>query len=480
MKFNNPIYENEELAYEDVFLFQNYFDGKSRLDADVRPIKDMWTNIPIITANMNAVSGKRMAETMARYGWLSVLPQDMDIETLTKIIICIKNADVQYDTPITVKAHNTIRDALWIIHKRAHNCVILIDDDGKAISIFKPHDLENLDQFTLLGNINRPKLITWKIWISDEDAFNLMDEKSISSLPIIDSEWILKWILTKKNALRSSLYKPSLDQDWKLNVAVAIGINWFDERVQVLYDLGVRIFVLDTAHGYQKSMIENIKKLRSMYGKKIYIVAWNVITEDATRDLILAWADVVKVGIGAWAMCTTRMKTWVGRPQFTAVYKCAQEAKKHWWEIWADAWVKSPRDLILALAAWASHVMIGTWFAGTFESVWDIKYDEQWLMYKENYGMASKKAVSNRSQNLSKFQQAQKQMFREWISTSRIYIKPWMESVWDIVDECMTWLRSSMTYLGAKNLEEFSEKAIVWVQTSAGFVEGTPHGKIRK
>jgi len=480
MKFNNPIYENEELAYEDVFLFQNYFDGKSRLDADVKPTVNIWTNIPIITANMNAVSGKRMAETMARYWWLSVLPQDMDIETLTMIIKHIKNANIQYDTPITVKAHNTIRDALWIIHKRAHNSVILVDDGWKAISIFKPQDLENLDQFTLLGNISRPKLITWKIWISDEAAFDIMDEKWISSLPIIDDLWTLKWILTKKNTLRNSLYKPSLDENEKLNVAVAVGINSFDEKVQVLFDLWVRIFVLDTAHGYQKSMIENIKKIRSMYGNKITVIAWNVITEDATRDLILAWADGVKVWIGPWAMCTTRMKTWVGRPQFTAVYKCAQEAKKHGWFIRADGGIKTARDFILALAAWASHVMRGTRWAGTFESVGDVKYDEEWKMYKENYGMASKKAVSNRSQNLSKFQQAQKQMFREWISSSRIYIRPWMESVWDIVDECMAGLRSSMTYLGASNLAEFSEKAIVWVQTSAGFVEGTPHGKIRK
>ncbi len=480
MKFNNPSYEEEELAYEDVFLFQNYFDGKSRLDADVHPIKDLWMNIPIITANMNAVSGKRMAETMARYWWLSVLPQDMDIETLTRIITHIKNANVQYDTPITVKAHNTIRDVLWIIHKRAHNSVVLIDDISKAISIFKPQDFENLDQFTLLGNISRPWLITWKIWISDEDAFNIMDEKAISSLPIVDEQWILKWILTKKNTLRNSLYAPALDQNGKLNVAVAVGINGCEEKISVLYTLGIRLFVLDTAHGYQKSMIENVKTIRAIYGKNITIVAGNVITEKATRDLLLAWADGVKVGIWPWAMCTTRMKTWVGRPQFTAVYKCAKEAKKHGWFVRADGWVKSPRDFILALAAWASHVMRGTRWAWTFESVGDVKYDEAWLMYKENYGMASKKAVGNRSQNLSKFQQAQKQLFREWISTSKIYIKPGMESVWDIVDECMTGLRSSMTYLGAKNLEEFSEKAIVWVQTSAGFVEGTPHGKLRK
>lgn len=479
MKFNNPIYENEELAYEDVFLFQQYFDCISRLDADVSPIKKIWTTTPIIVANMNPISGKRMAETIARYWWLATLPQDMDIETITRIIKYIKNADVQYDTPITVKAHNTIRDALWIIHKRAHNCVILIDENGKAVSIFKPHDFENLDQFTLLGNISRSGLITWKIWISDEAAFNLMDEKGISSLPIVDDNWLLKWILTKKNSLRNNLYNPALDQNWRLNVTAAISMHGFD-RVQVLYDLWVRTFVLDTAHGYQKSMIENIKKIRSMYGDKIIVVAWNVVTEAATRDLILAWADGVKIWIWPWAMCTTRMKTAVGRPQFTAVYKCAQEAKKHGWFVWADGGIKTPRDFILALAAWANHVMIWTWFTGTFESVWDVKYDEDGLMYKENYGMASKKAVWNRSQGLSKFQQAQKQMFREWISSSRIYIKPGMESVWDIVDECMTWLRSAMTYLGARNLEEFSEKAIIWVQTNAGYIEGTPHGKVRK
>jgi IMP dehydrogenase len=480
MKFNNPRYENEELAYEDVFLFQDFFEGKSRLDVSVQPLVGLGTKIPIVTANMNAVSGKRMAETLARYGGLSVLPQDMDLETLMRIINHIKSADTQYDTPITVKAHHTIRDALGIIHKRAHNCVILVDDENKAMSLFKPQDLESLDQFTLLGSIYRPKLITWTIGISDEEAFDLMDEKSISSLPIVDNAWILKWILTKKNTLRNGLYSPSLDQQWKLNVAVAVWVNSFDEKVQTLFDVWIRIFVLDTAHGYQKSMIENIKKIRSLYGKSITVVAGNVITEQATRALLEAGADGVKVGIGPGAMCTTRMKTAVGRPQFTAVYKCAQEAKKHGGFVWADGGVKSPRDFILALAAGANHVMLGTRCAGTFESVWDVKYDEEWKMYKENYGMASRKAVCNRSQNLSKFQQAQKQMFREGISSSRIYIRPWMESVGDIVDECMTGLRSSMTYLGANTLQEFTEKAVIGVQTQAGFVEGTPHGKVRR
>ena len=188
MKFNNPLYENEELTYEDVFLFQNYFDGKSRLEMDVQPTFSFGTHIPIVAANMNAVSGKRLAETLARYGGLAVLPQDMDLETLKRIITFIKSADIHYDTPITVTATNTIRDALGIIHKRAHNCVIMIDNQGKAISIFKPQDLEGLDQFSLLGDIRRGQLITGKIGISHEEAFNLMDEKGISSLPIVDDQ----------------------------------------------------------------------------------------------------------------------------------------------------------------------------------------------------------------------------------------------------------------------------------------------------
>lgn len=272
MKFNNPLYENEELTYEDVFLFQNYFEGKSRLEMDVLPPISFWTHIPIVAANMNAVSGKRLAETLARYGGLAVLPQDMDIETLKKIVTFIKSADIHYDTPITVKTTNTIRDALGIIHKRAHNSVIMIDDQGKAISIFKPQDLERLDQFSLLGNISTGQLITGKIGISNEEAFMLMDEKWISSLPIVDDAGILKWILTKKNTIRNSMYQPTLDIHGKLDVAVAVWVNAFDEKVALLYALGIRTFVIDTAHGYQKSMIDTVKKFREQFGNEATLV----------------------------------------------------------------------------------------------------------------------------------------------------------------------------------------------------------------
>ena len=479
MKFNNSIYENEELTYQDVFLFQNYFEWRSRFEIDVKPTNSFWTEIPIVVANMNAIAGKRMAETIARYGGLAVLPQDMSIETLESVIKHVKNANSKYDTPITVKSDNTIRDAMWIIHKRDHNCVVMVDDNFKAIWIFTPKDFEDLDQFSLLWNIKKGQLVTWEVWISNEDAFNIMDKKNISSLPIVDKNWILKGILTKKNTIRNSIYRPSLDKSGKLNVAVAIWINSFEEKIHKLFELWINVFVLDTAHGYQKSMIENIKKFRKLFGNWPILIAGNVITEEATRELIQAGANGVKVGIWPGAMCSTRMKTWVWRPQFTAVYKCAKEAKKHGGFVWADGWIKSPRDMNLALAAWANHVMLGSLFAGTLESVWDIKYDNDGNMYKDNYGMASKKAVNLRNQNSSKFELLKKEMFREGISNSKIYIKKWRESAWDIVDDFMAGLRSAMTYVWANNLKEFNKKAIIWVQTNAGFSEWEPVAKMR-
>ena len=479
MKFNNPLYENEELTYQDVFLFQNYFDGYSRSEVNIQPKFNFGTHLPIISANMNAVTWRRMAETIARYGGLGVLPQDMNIDTLQEIITKIKSASVKYDTPITVKATNTIRDAMWIIHKRSHNRVVMINDTDEPIWIFSENDMKNLDQFSLLCNLKAKKLVTAKDWISNKDAFNLMDENWVSSLPIVDENNKLIWILTKKDCIRHEIYEPTLDKNGKLNVAVAVWIHGFD-KIEMLYNMWINIFVLDTAHGYQKKMIESIKKFREIYGNEPIVIAGNVITPEATRDLIEAWANGVKVWIWPGAMCTTRMQTWVWRPQFTAVYKCTLEARKLWWFVWADGWVKEPRDLALALAAWANHVMLGTTFAWTYESTWDIKYDEDGLMYKENYGMASKKAVELRSQKLDNFEIEKRWMYREWISKSKIYLRDWLESVGDIIDTFTTWLRSSMSYVWAKDLEEFYEKAIIWVQTNAWFVEWTPHGKVRK
>lgn len=481
MQFSNPKYENEELTYEDVFIFQNYFDGKSRIyDTNITPLTQLWTHIPIISANMNAVTWKRMVETIARYGWLWILPQDMDLDKMLEIVSFIKSRNINFDTPLTLKKTDYVRDALSIINKRAHNCVILVDDENKPLSIFTPKDLEKYEQFTLLWNINKNILITALEWTSPEEAFNLMLINSISSLPIVDKNGILIWIITKKDAVRRWLYSPTLDKNWKLNLWVALWINSFVEKAKELIKAWVNIFVLDTAHWYQKTMIEAIKTFRKEFWSEIFLIAWNVSTWEWTKALLEAWANWVKVGIWPGAMCTTRMMTWVWRPQFSAVLECSKVAKKMWWFVIADGWIKEPRDLSLALAAWADYAMLWTILSWTFESTWDILYDADGFMYKQNYWMASGKAVFLRNSKISEFEQAKKALFQEWISTSKIYLREWYKCVWDIIDKFCTWLRSSLTYVWAWNLKEFYEKVMIWVQTPAWFNEWTPHWKVKK
>ncbi|GFJ91299.1 hypothetical protein Prum_049410 [Phytohabitans rumicis] len=204
------------------------------------------------------------------------------------------------------------------------------------------------------------------------------------------------------------------------------------------------------------------------------IAAGNVVTAEGTRELIEAGADIVKVGVGPGAMCTTRMMTGVGRPQFSAVLDCAAAARELGKHVWADGGVRHPRDVALALAAGASNVMIGSWFAGTYESPGDLYTDVDGRRYKENFGMASARAVSARTAEDTPFDRARKAVFEEGISTARMYLDPARPGVEDVIDEIVAGVRSACTYAGASTLAELHERAVVGVQSAAGYTEGMP------
>jgi len=201
-----------------------------------------------------------------------------------------------------------------------------------------------------------------------------------------------------------------------------------------------------------------------------------VVTVDGTRQLIEAGADILKVGVGPGAMCTTRMMTGVGRPQFSAVLECAGEASRLGKHIWADGGVRYPRDVALALAAGAASVMFGSWLAGTYESAADTLRDPDGRLYKESFGMASNRAVKNRTRSETAFDRARKELFEEGISTSRMYLDHERPGVEDIIDQIVAGVRSSCTYAGAANIAEFHERAVVGVQSAAGYDEGRPQG----
>jgi IMP dehydrogenase len=464
---------NHDLTYDDVFMIPSKSSVISRMDVNLSTIDGSGATIPLVVANMTAVSGRRMAETIARRGGISVIPQDIPIPVVTEVINWMKERHVLFDTPITLEPHNTVADAASLIHKRAHGAIIVVEDK-KPVGILTEADWEGADRFTQVSRVMSKDLLVLPDSLDARAAFDLLHEKNRKLAPVVDKDGKLVGILTRTSALRSTLYKPALDANGKLRIAAALGVNGeIKEKAEALIAAGVDLLVIDTAHGHQEKMIEALKLVRAL-SPKIPIVAGNVVTAEGVRDLVAAGADIIKVGVGPGAMCTTRMQTGVGRPQFSAVMECAGEARKLGKFVWADGGVRHPRDVALALAAGASAVMIGSWFAGTYESPSDLRVDAQGRLYKESFGMASARAVAARTSSEDAFERARKSLFEEGISSSRMYLDPNRPGVEDLVDEIISGVRSSCTYAGAKDLVEFSDKAVIGIQSAAGYAEGRP------
>jgi IMP dehydrogenase len=467
---NNP---SHDLTYDDVFMVPSASNIASRMDVDLSTQDGTGTTIPIVVANMTAISGRRMAETIARRGGMAVIPQDIPIQVVSDVISWVKTRHIFFDTPVTLSPTETVADAIDLINKRAHGALIVVEG-GKPVGIVTEADCERVDRFTQLQLIMSKDLVTVPDSIEPREAFDFLNSNRRRLAPVVDKSGKLIGILTKTAALRATLYQPALDANKNLRIACAVGINGdVAAKAKALIDAGADVLVVDTAHGHQIKMIEALKLIRALK-PNIPIVAGNVVTADGTRALIEAGADIVKVGVGPGAMCTTRMQTGVGRPQFSAVLECAAEAKKNGKHVWADGGVRHPRDVALALAAGASQVMIGSWFAGTFESPSDLNKDATGRLYKESFGMASARAVAARTSNDGAFDRARKALFEEGISSSRMYINPARPGVEDLLDEIIAGVRSSFTYAGATSINDFFDRAVVGIQSASGYAEGRP------
>ena len=445
----------------------------SRMDVDLSTHDGTGTTIPIVVANMTAISGRRMAETIARRGGMAVIPQDIPIEIVSDVIQWVKSRHTFFDTPVTLSPTETVADAVDLINKRAHGALIVIED-GKPVGIVTEADCERVDRFTQLQLIMSKDLVTVPDSIEPREAFEFLNSQRRKLAPVVDKNGKLVGILTRTAALRATLYQPAIDKNKNLRIACAVGVNGdVAAKAKALIAAGADVLVVDTAHGHQVKMIEALKAIRALK-PNVPIVAGNVVTAEGTKALIEAGADIVKVGVGPGAMCTTRMQTGVGRPQFSAVLECAAEAKKHGKHVWADGGVRHPRDVALALAAGASQVMIGSWFAGTYESPSDLNKDATGRLYKESFGMASARAVAARTSNDGAFDRARKALFEEGISSSRMYIDPARPGVEDLLDEIIAGVRSSFTYAGATSINDFADRAVVGIQSASGYAEGRP------
>ncbi|HYB47024.1 MAG TPA: GuaB1 family IMP dehydrogenase-related protein, partial [Streptosporangiaceae bacterium] len=374
---------------------------------------------------------------------------------------------------LTLGPGDTAGDALSLLPKRAHNAVVVVAD-GRPVGVATEADCLGVDRFTQLRQVMSADPFTLPAGTPPERAFALLHEGRHRLAPVVDGSGRCLGIMTRTGALRATLYSPAVDGSGRLRVGAALGVNGdVAAKAKLLLDAGADVLVVDTAHGHQEKMIGALAAVRSLT-PEVPVVGGNVVTAAGAADLVRAGADIVKVGVGPGAMCTTRMMTGVGRPQFSAVLECAEQARKLGAHVWADGGVRHPRDLALALAAGASNVMIGSWFSGTYESPGDTFRSPEGRLYKESFGMASARAVRLRSASDTPFERARKELFEEGISSARMYLDPVRPGVEDLIDMIVAGLRSACSYAGARNLAEFAERATVGVQSASGYSEGMP------
>jgi IMP dehydrogenase len=462
-----------ELTYDDVFMVPIRSEVASRFDVDLATDDGSGATIPLIVANMTAVAGRRMAETVARRGGVAVLPQDIPLPVVRDVVSWVKQRHLVVETALTLAPHSPVSDALALLSKRAHGALIVVED-GRPVGIVTESDCAGVDRFAQLHQVMTPNPLTLVEPVDPIRAFDELEAKRRKLAPVVDPQGQLVGVITRTGALRSTIYRPAVDAKGGLRIAAAMGVNGdVKSRAAELLDSGIDLLVLDTAHGHQQRMTEALTAVRAL-APTIPVAAGNVVSAEGTRDLIAAGADIVKVGVGPGAMCTTRMMTGVGRPQFSAVLECAAAARELGKHVWADGGVRHPRDVALALAAGASAAMVGSWFAGTYESPGDLHAAPDGRLYKDSFGMASARAVATRTTGESPFERARKALFEEGISTGRQFLDPLRPGVEDLIDSITAGLRSACTYAGAASIEQLHERAVLGVQSAAGFAEGRP------
>lgn len=473
MRFHAGHRPDYDLTYDDVFIIPNRSDVTSRFDVDMSTVDGSGTTIPIVVANMTAVAGRRMAETVARRGGLVVLPQDLPIAAATEQIGYVKSRDLVADTPVILSPEDSVADAAALLTKRAHGAAVVVDAAGTPLGVVSAADCAGVDRFSRVRTVLDTHFTVLPAGTDPRAVFDALVEHNAELAVLVDQAGLLVGVLTRVAALRAGIYSPAVDSSGRLRVAAAVGINGdVVARAEELAAAGADALVIDTAHGHQEKMIAALRAVAAA-DLGLPLVAGNVVSAVGTRDLVEAGATIVKVGVGPGAMCTTRMVTGVGRPQFSAVVECAAAARELGAHVWADGGVRHPRDVALAIAAGASNVMIGSWFAGTYESPGELLADEHGH-YKESFGMASKRAVAARSADDAAYDRARKSLFEEGISSSRIRVDPVRPSVEDLIDHICSGVRSTATYTGARTLPDLHEKVVLGIQSAAGFAEGRP------
>ena len=463
----------EGLTFDDVLLIPQKSDVIPRdvkLDTALTP--DIHLNIPLMSAAMDTVTDSRMAIALAREGGLGIIHKNMTIAEQAAQVDQVKRSESGVITdPFFLSPENLVSDALELM-ARYRISGVPITRTGRLVGILTNRDLRFITDFNQpISNVmTSENLVTAPVGTTLEEAKSILARHRIEKLPLVDENFMLRGLITIKDIEKSIKYPDAAkDKNGRLLCGAAVGVTKDTlERVAALVDAKVDIITLDTAHGHSAGVIDSVRIVKNAF-PNLPIIAGNVATAAATADLFEAGADVVKVGIGPGSICTTRVVSGIGVPQFTAICDCAEAAEKYGRAIIADGGIKYSGDLTKAIGAGAAAVMVGSLLAGVQESPGEIEI-YQGRSFKVYRGMGSLAAMEKGSKDRY-FQEGAKKLVPEGVE-GRV---PYKGTLSDTVFQLMGGLRSGMGYCGAHTIKELHEKAEFIRITNAGLLESHPH-----
>ncbi|AMX84937.1 IMP dehydrogenase [Geobacillus subterraneus] len=469
-------FAKEGLTFDDVLLIPAKSDVLPRdVDVTTRLSDTLQLNIPIISAGMDTVTEAEMAIAMARQGGLGVIHKNMPIEQQAEQVDKVKRSERGVITdPFFLTPDHQVYDAEHLMSKYRISGVPIVNnvEEQKLVGIITNRDLRFIQDYSIKISevMTKENLITAPVGTTLEEAEKILQKHKVEKLPLVDENGILKGLITIKDIEKVIEFPNSAkDAKGRLVVGAAVGVTADTMiRVKKLVEAGVDVIVVDTAHGHSKGVLETVATIRRQY-PDLDIVAGNVATAEATRDLIEAGANIIKVGIGPGSICTTRVVAGVGVPQITAIYDCATEARKYGVPIIADGGIKYSGDIVKAIAAGAHAVMLGSLLAGVSESPGETEI-YQGRRFKVYRGMGSVAAMERGSKDRY-FQEEAKKFVPEGIEGRVPYKGPLADTIYQLVGG----LRAGMGYCGTRNLDELREKTQFIRMTGAGLRESHPH-----
>ncbi len=467
------------LSYDDVLLVPKLSPIKSRRDisTETRLTKNIKLKIPIVSANMDTVTEADMAIAMAQVGGIGIIHRFNSIEQQVEEVKKVKRFRNQFiEHPLTINVNSILSDARKIMDKHDITGLLVIDDKNKLVGILTSRDIwfrppEDTPVSKLMTK--KEKLIIANKGITPEKAKEVLMEHKIEKLPIINEDWTIAGLITSKDLYKKTKFPDStVDSKDRLMVGAAIGVKSDSlERAEALIKADCDVIVIDIAHGHSDLAIETLKKVKKKF-PNVEIIAGNVATAEATKDLIEAGADCIKVGVGPGSICTTRIVTGSGYPQLSAVINCAKEADKHNIPLIADGGIKQSGDITKAIAAGASTIMLGSLLAGTDESP-GIPLIKNGKKFKVVRGMASYGAKFGREakENNSDSFESLVDFVPEGVEANVSY----RGSVSEVLHQLVGGLRSGMSYCGSKTIEQMRGKCEFVQITSSGLRESHAH-----